>query len=170
MDQDSLQNTKMTLLMNSLNSFYVDSKYIDEIKNIVDQNNMISLRILDWFITNYSKKITTLLKDNFNVYLNYRLMLKSYGKHNFDPFCRRNKMVFYYTSDKYLETSCGQLCFFRWCFENGILDYVKKNLAIIEKDMKTSLKEKNIGQNRKPLSISASRSINKQKMEYIVIF
>ena len=52
--------SKLSLLMGSLTEFYQDKKYIDEIKNIVDQNNVISLRILDWFITNFSKKIKLL--------------------------------------------------------------------------------------------------------------
>ncbi len=48
--------SKLSLLMGSLTEFYQEKKYIDEIKNIVVQNNVISLRILDWFITNYAKK------------------------------------------------------------------------------------------------------------------
>ena len=133
-----LNESKLSLLMGSLTEFYQNKGYIDEIKNIVDQNNVISLRILDWFITNFSKKNQIIISDNFNVYQNYKLMLKSFSKRQFDPFCRKNKIIFYYTDTDYIETSCGQLCFFRWCFENNILDYVKKNLSIIEQDMKSN--------------------------------
>ena len=52
MDMD----TKLSLLMRSLTEFYKESKYVYKMKEIVDQNSIISLRILDWFITNYSKK------------------------------------------------------------------------------------------------------------------
>mgnify|MGYP003351328402 FL=1 len=138
-----LNESKLSLLMASLTEFYQNKKYIDEIKNIVDQNNVISLRILDWFITNYSKKNQIIISNNFNVYQNYKLMLKSFSKSRFDPFCRKNKIIFYYTDTDYIETSCGQLCFFRWCFENNILNYVKNNLSIIEQDMKNSIKSKN---------------------------
>ena len=172
-----LNESKLSLLMASLTEFYQNKKYIDEIKNIVDQNNVISLRILDWFITNYSKKNQIIISNNFNVYQNYKLMLKSFSKSRFDPFCRKNKIIFYYTDTDYIETSCGQLCFFRQCFENNILNYVKNNLSIIEQDMKNSIKSKNeINNNspqtkrRQPLSISASRTVNKQYVKYVVTF
>lgn len=172
-----LNESKLSLLMASLTDFYQNKKYIDEIKNIVDQNNVISLRILDWFITNYSKKNQVIISDNFNVYQNYKLMLKSFSKSRFDPFCRKNKIIFYYTDKDYIETSCGQLCFFRWCFENNILTYVKDNLSIIEQDMKNSIKNKNESNSnspqakrRQPLSISASRTVNKQYVTYVVTF
>lgn len=175
--------TKLSLLMKSLTEFYKEQKYIEQIQSIVDQNSIISLRILDWFITNYSKKYRTMINvgdDNIDVYMNYKLMLKSFSKKAFDPFCRKNKILFYYTESNYIETSCGQLCFFRWCFQNKILDYVKSNLAIIEKDMKESLKVKKVGpehvdgsepkKKRQPLSISAARSISKQNIRYTLKF
>jgi hypothetical protein len=174
------QDTKLSLLMQSLTEFYKEQKYIEEIKSIVDQNSVISLRILDWFITNYSKKFRTLINkkngESMDVYMNYKLMLKSFSKKAFDPFCRKNKIYFYYTDDKFIETSCGQLCFFRWCFENEILQYVKDNLNIIEQDMKNSLKQKKgepLSPNtkkRQPLSIPASRSIAKTQSKYVLKF
>jgi uncharacterized protein YeeX (DUF496 family) len=179
-------DTKMSLLMNSLTDFYKnDSSYIETIKNIVNQESDISLRILDWFITNYSKKKRVLLENQsgemVDVYQNYKLQLKSFSKKQFDPFCRKNKIIFYYseTDDDYIETSCGQLCFFRWCFQNNILEYVNGNLQEIEQDMKTSLlrsktspelKLGNSTKKRKSLSPSASRSIHKRDMKYTISF
>jgi hypothetical protein len=171
-------DTKLSLLMKSLTDFYKEAYYIDQIKSIIDQDSVISLRILDWFITNYSKKHRTIISSNnksIDVYQHYKLQLKSFSKKSFDPFCRKNKIIFYYNDDDYIETSCGQLCFFRWCFEYKILDYVKQNLSIIEQDMKNSLKNKKSGQpdslqKRQPLSISASRSITKQNIKYTVKF
>lgn len=183
-DEDTLSSeynidTKLSLLMKSLTEFYNGSNnYIIQIKNIIDQNSVISLRILDWFITNFSKKHRTNIQVQNNryidVYQNYKLQLKSFSKANFDPFCRKNKLIFYYDEDKFIETSCGQLCFFKWCFENDILVYVKQNLITIEQDMKNSLKnkkdkDKSIGK-RQPLSIPASRSISKQNGQYIIKF
>lgn len=175
-------DTKLSLLMKSLTEFFRDPKYIEQMKNIVEQNSVISLRILDWFITNYSKKYRTVIRRvdrTIDVYQNYKLQLKSFSKKQFDPFCRKNKIIFYYNDDEYIETSCGQLCFFRWCFENDILGYVKDNLSVIEQDMKTSLKDKKTSEKksspdssgkRQPLSVSASRSVSKQKQEYTVKF
>jgi hypothetical protein len=174
-------DTKLSLLMKSLTDFYKNPIYIEQMKNIVDQNSVISLRILDWFITNYSKKYRTIIKNKdstLDVYQNYKLQLKSFSKKQFDPFCRKNKILFYYNDDNYIETSCGQLCFFRWCFENSILNYVQENLNLIEQDMKTSLKSKknktsssdDSSQKRQPLSVSASRTVSKQNISYIVKF
>lgn len=171
-------DTKLSLLMKSLTEFYRDSIYIEQIKSIIDQNSIISLRILDWFITNYSKKNRTIItnsKGSMDVYQNYKLQLKSFSKRQFDPFCRKNKIIFYYNDEDYIETSCGQLCFFRWCFQNDILNYVKTNLSTIEQDMKNSLKSKKSkksgsSQKRQPLSISASRSVSKTNVKYTVKF
>jgi len=175
-------DTKLSLLMKSLTDFYTNSVYIDQIKSIIDQNSVISLRILDWFITNYSKKHRTIINGavgSIDVYQNYKLQLKSFSKKQFDPFCRKNKILFYYNDDDYIETSCGQSCFFRWCFENNILNYVKTNLSTIEQDMKISLKSKKTkkdedkpdsAQKRQPLSISASRSVSKTNVKYTVKF
>jgi hypothetical protein len=178
-DNVNTLDTKLSLLMKSLTDFYKNPYYIEQIKSIIDQNSVISLRILDWFITNYSKKHRTIISANYktiDVYQNYKLQLKSFSKKSFDPFCRKNKIIFYYNDDEYIETSCGQLCFFRWCFEYDILNYVKQNLSIIEQDMKNSLKNKKSNeqsdsfQKRQPLSISASRSITKQNVKYTVKF
>lgn len=171
-------DTKLSLLMKSLTDFYRNSIYIEQIKSIIDQNSVISLRILDWFITNYSKKHRTIITNNrgsIDVYQNYKLQLKSFSKKQFDPFCRKNKIIFYYNDEDYIETSCGQLCFFRWCFENEILNHVKLNLSTIEQDMKNSLKSKksknsDSAQKRQPLSISASRSVSKTNVKYTVKF
>lgn len=173
-------DTKLSLLMKSLTEFYQTPMYMEQMRSIVEQKSVISLRILDWTITNYSKKYRTIIRledRNVDVYQNYKLQLKSFSKKQFDPFCRKNKIKFYYTDNDYIETSCGQLCFFRWCFENGILDYVRDNLSAIEQDMKNSLKEKknsvskqDDGQRRQPLSVSAARSVSKQTFQYTVKF
>lgn len=172
-------DTKLSLLMKSLTEFYKQSKFITQIKSIIDQNNVISLRILDWFITNYAKKHRTIIQSGngktIDVYQNYKLQLKSFSKRQFDPFCRKNKIIFYYTDNEYIETSCGQLCFFRWCFENDILKFVKDNLSTIEQDMKSSLKTKKDSKDdslkkRQPLSVSAARSISRQNLVYTLKF
>ena len=169
-------DTKMSLLMRNLTEFYKSSDYIQQVKSIVEQNSVVSLRILDWFITNYAKKYRIIIPSkgrNMDVYQNYKLQLKSFSKRQFDPFCRKNKIIFYYTDTEYIETSCGQLCFFRWCFENDILSYVRDHLSDIEQDMKSSLKTKGKGMEsvrRQPLSANASRSVSKHSVKYTVQF
>lgn len=181
---------KVTLLMKSLNDFYKNENYIKILKPILNQESSISLRILDWFITNYSKKKRIIINNTFDIYQNYKLQLRSYSKKQFDPFCRKNKIMFYYNDNDFLETSCGQLCFFRWCIQNGILDYVDKHIMEIENDMKKSIKhpkekpnstvpifinpkegsDSDSPRKRQTLSVSASRTVSKRKVTYTISF
>ena len=166
----------MDLLMASLGVFYKNvPEYIEEIKRIVNYESEISLRVLDWFVTNYVKKYIIIIDSGdgqgFNVYHDYKLQLKSYSKSHFDPFCRKNKIMYFYLDDmESIPTSCGQLCFFRWCFERKILDYVKDNLEDIETDMRASIPQPNKSQNKKrqPLSVSASKSMTRRDVKYTV--
>ena len=47
---------KMDILLESLEKYYKDQKNIQKLLEVVEINNKISLRIIDWFVTNYSKK------------------------------------------------------------------------------------------------------------------
>ena len=106
------------------------------------KDERVSLRLIDWFVTNYSKKnniIITKEKNNniihFNVYLSYRAQLKAYSKQLFDPFRRRDRITFFYDSTNSIETTIGQLNMFRWIIQNDILDYIYNNIENIEYDM-----------------------------------
>ena len=87
--------------MESLTIFYREKDNLDIFLPIINGESKISLRLLDWFVTNYSKKnnINYILKKkskniNFIVYLDYKAQLKAYSKKQFDPFCRRKELVY----------------------------------------------------------------------------
>ena len=71
----------------------------------------------------------------FKVYNEYKLKLDSYGKNRFDPFCRWDRINIPYTNGKFIETTIGQLNFFKWAIENNIIDFIKANYSDIEGDM-----------------------------------
>jgi hypothetical protein len=130
------------LLMQSLSSFYTNKNNIQKVIPIINGESKISLRLIDWFITNYSKKYQTIIKKkvsgntvHLNVYISYRAQLKSYSKTNFDPFRRRERICFYYDPKNYIETTIGQLNMFRWILQTDILDYVAEHKKDIEQDM-----------------------------------
>lgn len=135
-------NSKELLLV-SLGRFYSKVDTIEQILPIINGDSKISLRLLDWFVTNYSKKYGTIITKSdqnnnivhFNVYLSYRSQLKAYSKHQFDPFRRRERIEFYYDKDKAIQTTIGQLNFFKWVLQNNILQHVEENIKSIEKDM-----------------------------------
>jgi hypothetical protein len=140
-------SSKKDLLMQSLISFFTNRLNLDQVVPIISGQSNISLRILDWFVTNYSKKnnihyqITLNNKiKNFIVYLDYKAQLKAYSKKQFDPFCRRERISFIDHDMNELITTVGQLNFFRWAIENNILNYIVENYDIIENDMNNSLR------------------------------
>ena len=115
----------------------------------------------------------------FKVYIDYKLKLKAYSKKRFDPFCRWDRITIPYKQDTYIQTTIGQLNFFRWALENKILECIEKNLTKINNDMNSrnstakNRKDKKTIKTRKKreeLSISASKSIKKEQVEIIVDF
>jgi hypothetical protein len=178
-------SSKKDLLMQSLILFFSNRNNLDQVIPIITGKSQISLRILDWFVTNYSKKNnvnyqTTVNNKtkNFIVYLDYKSQLKAYSKRSFDPFCRRERISFIDHDNNELVTTVGQLNFFRWAIDNDILIYIKENYDIIETDMNNSLRnlykkkngeEKN-RRKRTELSISATKTVNKHNVSIIVQF
>ena len=49
-------NSKKELLMQSLIRYFNDEKKLNKFLPIVNGKSNISLRLIDWFVTNYSKK------------------------------------------------------------------------------------------------------------------
>ncbi len=144
---------------------------------IIDGNSGISLRVLDWFITNYSKTNHVQYKldniNDFRVHKDYKSQLKAYSKKQFDPFCRRERILFYYKSSlnnetKYIITTVGQLNFFRWAIVNKIIHYINDNLQAIETDMLKSAKKSS--QEKKKENNRLKKKINKHEINITVTF
>ncbi len=136
-----LQNN---LLLVSLSNYYsANPKHINLIVDIVNGKSKLSLRLIDWYVTNYckNKNVVYLLssKDKnskyFNVYMNYRSQLKAFKKIQFDPFRRRERIVFYYGDNQMLNTTLGQLNFFRWAIDNEVISHLERNIKVIEEEL-----------------------------------
>ena len=68
------------LLLSKLMMYYKHSDMLDNLLKIIAGETKISLRIIDWFATNYAKKYYTLYNvkgKRFKVYLDYKLKLKA---------------------------------------------------------------------------------------------
>ena len=172
--------TQNNLLLTNLLEFYNKNNNLDKILPIINGESEISLRLIDWFVTNYAKKNFSVYKkknsERFKVYIDYKLKLKAYSKKRFDPFCRWDRINIPYKNETFIQTTLGQLNFFRWALENEIIDYINKNTNEIIKDMNkrnsTSKKRKNKKERkrREELSVCASKSIKKEKVEIVVKF
>ena len=268
--------TQNKLLLDTLINFYKNKEYLNKMVSIINGASKLSLRIIDWFVTNYSKKYfvvyylpnpqlssptssssltsysfiqiqnptTETVKDNsseendpfsvagerkyikeeepqdkletetpcemidsslshlsatekpyeggirFKVYNEYKLKLKAYGKINFDPFCRWTRITIPFNDEFYIETTIGQLNFFKWAIENEILKYIEEHYEEIEKDMtvrnNTSKNKKHLessgesnngggggGKTRKKreeLSVSACKCIKTENISVVIHF
>jgi len=185
-----------TLLIESLRSFYVKPYNRDKLLHLLNDHDSISLRSIDWFITNYSKKNNSYYivyedkdgnpsfdeknkyRNNMNVFHSYKSQLKAYSKKKFDPFCRRDRILFHLDENNSVETTIGQLNFFKWAISNLIIDYIELHKIEIENDMNTSLKlmkensNKKNGERKKrqELSLSATRGLKVNNIQIEISF
>jgi hypothetical protein len=183
--------TQNELLLKNLMDFYENRAHLKKIISIINGESKISLRIVDWFVTNFAKKYFTVYEIpnqmgesiRFKVYNDYKLKLKAYSKRRFDPFCRWERISIPYDDTNYMETTIGQLNFFKWLIEHQILEFIEENYDMIENDMNSrnsTSKRKasldNLSDNgktrkkREELSISACKCIKKETVKIIVKF
>jgi hypothetical protein len=148
---------------------------MDYMLRIINGESKISLRIIDWFATNYAKKYYTVYQipnseRRFKVYVDYKLKLKAYSKKRFDPFCRWDRITVPYKDGKYIQTTIGQLNFFKWALENHAIHYIEENYANIEKDMNnrnSTSKKKSLSESA--ISVSSNESGNSYSTDIINI-
>ena len=179
----SRYTTQNDLLLKNLLEWYNKDDNLNKMLSIINGESAISLRIVDWFATNFAKKNFTVYniikKDKtvrFKVYIDYKLKLKAYSKKRFDPFCRWDRINIPYNENQSIQTTIGQLNFFKWALENDVIKYIEENYDDIEKDMNkrnSTSRRKNTPVNkgkknmtrkkREELSVSAAKSLKKRK-------
>lgn len=193
----STYSNQNDLLLQKCLDFYQKNNNLDTMLRIINGESKISLRIVDWFATNYAKKNYTLYDlegsngelKRFKVYLDYKLKLKAYSKRRFDPFCRWERITIPYQENSHIQTTIGQLNFFKWALENKVVDFIEQNYDEIENDMnarnsnskkrentslaindKPAVPDKKTRKRREELSVLASKSIKKENVEILVKF
>ena len=154
--QEKFSVKEIDILGKNNRFFSASDKYLASMLEIINGESKISIRILDWFVTNYSKKNNTFYKirvngryDYFYVNNEYKNQLYGYSKTYFDPFCRKKKIIYAYQNNNIEEnnnasvvflTSIGQLNFFCWAIRNKVIHYVELHIREIEQDMKETIK------------------------------
>lgn len=137
--------SKEHILKQEVLKFYEDEEHMTQLSSVLLRQS-ISLRIIDYFVTSYSKIFnTTYLVDgkNFNVFIQYKSVLKGFSKKYFDVFARRERIeIFSRTHNKHISSTTAQLHFFKWAIENDILKYCQRNLQEIEEHMIMTLQSK----------------------------
>jgi hypothetical protein len=179
---DSPIASKESLLKIKLLEFYKDESNLNILLPIINQQTRLSLRSLDWFVTNYCKKnnINYLLdrgneKISYFPFKSYKSQLKAYSKKFCDPFCRRERVIFDYHNGtimdfksniklghkQYIITTIGQLNFFRFAIEDSIIDYAIEHIQDIENDMNNTLK---IREQEKKSNFMEVKSIKRKEL------
>jgi hypothetical protein len=135
---------KPELVIASLQRFYANHPEIEKVLTYLNGEAPLSLRIIDWFVTKYSRKNFVrypLNGHDFLVYLSYKGQLKAYSKQYFDPNCRRERIMFKIPNHETFMTTIGKLNFFRWALESNILEYMEAHEDDIRKGYNSYLKE-----------------------------
>jgi hypothetical protein len=163
-------------VLHRLEGFYSNEENFKKIQTILSGNSKISLRLLDWLVTNYAKKhnvsYMTADKRHVIVYLAYKSHLKAYSKKMFDPFCRWKRIQF-----MGLDTTVGQLNFFEWVIQDEVLKYLEDHYDAVHEDMEacsTSIQpktdENGTRRKRHELSRSATKAVRHHDVNVVVSF
>ena len=132
--------SRSDVLKASVETFYTDPRNSAVLCDILEKKSGISLRNLEWFITNYSKQknlsFVTPEGKRFTVHCSYKSTLDGYSKKLFDPFCRAEKINFKIpNTEKNIKTTVAQLNFIRWCIKNSIIDYLREHKESLRKEI-----------------------------------
>lgn len=186
-------NTQNALLLSNLMEFYENPDHTNTLYHLINGEpvttakgvSVISLRIIDWFVTNYAKMYDTIYilpeTPRFRVYNAYKLELKAYSKRRFDPFCRvefqdqytrkkssnKPKMVSLISVEGKFSTTIGQMNFFKWAIENRILEYIVEHYDEIEHDM--NMRGSNSSRNTSLSSVESEGGDTRKKREELSV-
>ena len=138
---EGLSRSDEVLLDSVLEWYNEDPRRVESFIAIVKRKNGMSLRVIDWLVTNYSKTNCVVLEtDGVPRDLNrdYQKNLSAYNKRNMDPFARKNKISIVVNGKESRNSTVGQLNFFRWFIKNGINTFLQKNKVSVEDHMKAA--------------------------------
>lgn len=156
---------KQELIVMSLQAFYAARKDLPEIMELLQGTSIISLRLIDWFVTNYAKRHNigyVIGGQEFMVYMSYKSQLKAYSKKLFDPFCRRERIMFSLPGTDQFITTVGKLNFFRWAIEKNVIEYLKTHREVVETEMNTHMKQLSRSRSTRN-STSSTESVTQDK-------
>jgi len=158
---------RQELIITSLQRFYSNRDDLEEIVELLKGTSDVSLRLVDWFVTNYAKTHSTsyiLRGQEIVVYMDYKNQLKAYSKKLFDPFCRRERISFQVPGHESFLTTVGKLNFFRWAIEKDILNYIKWHQPEIEKEMNAAMRELNKQRNTSLTNSTTSSTSTRKRV------
>lgn len=128
---------KQQSILSTVNDFFTDEMLESFVVPITSQQSQVSLRALDWLVTNFSKKHNIALvgkRDVLNIFQAYKNALSHFRRRNFDPFRRRHRISFELHGERHA-TTVGQLNFLHFVFQSRIYEYAVAHIDEITNDM-----------------------------------
>ncbi len=185
---DEMQSREEVLLTSLIRFYKKEPKYLNMISDVSRQKTSISLREMDYTVTNYSYNNKVKYKldsgEEFNMYIDYKNQLRGFSKRCLDPFRRRQRIFLDYETltpiflndaevntyeqrEDGLVTTIGQLNFFKWALNNDVIKYCFENKEAIDREMELAdnkKKEKNKNSNKN------SKFKNENEIKVIIQF
>ena len=125
-----MSNQRAQLLLSSVDNFFQVKENADTLSDILEKKKGMSLRTIEWFVTNHAKQKNLTYKTGnkkFTVHLSYKSSLDGYSKKLFDPFCRTDRIQYQIPGHGQVTTTVAQLNFLKWCIANDIIKYILDN-------------------------------------------
>ena len=140
-DADMPLTQKKLARLERIAKYFTEERLTSVLLPVIRKDNTLSLRALDWLVTNYAKKFPVVYAVTppdcppvvVNVYRSYKAWLWNHKRKNFDPF-RRGPRIFFNCAGETHESTVGQLNFFFWASRYGVLEYARTHIAEIERD------------------------------------
>jgi hypothetical protein len=154
------------VLLRSLRKYYADAGALRALTEVLRSTAKVSLRTLDWLVTNYAKKHNTVYHYNgkaVNVFLEYKGCLKAFSKRCFDPFQRRGRIEITDADGRPMQSTTGQLNFFRFAISMGVVRYAQQHATAIEADMLQAIRHRAAGKTPTAATAASSTTAETQK-------
>lgn len=165
-------NNQNNILLNKLLYYYDDVNNMNHFTDIINGNYGISLRLIDWFVTTYSKKNSVMYKVSdkyFDVFQNYKLMGKSFKKRKFDPFCRGDRVKLN-NNGVCVETTIGQLNFFKWAITNNVISYILEHKDFLNYQHSEYVIQTKREKMKKDMNVNAVLNVYDRNVEIVASF
>lgn len=180
--KDAIKTVEERSLYTTIDRYFKTECSDDKIQKmikIINNEDQISLRLLNWFAMKHSATMESLEiidedgnHELFDVKISYRARLNTHSKKYFDPFRRGRRFDYYYDSrnaDKFVETTLCQLNFFRWLFLHDLMDYVDDQFDHLKQKMGSYNNVEKKKKETKKEKESLKKTIIKNKKEDIKI-
>jgi hypothetical protein len=146
--RDAIKTVDERSLYTKIDRFFKSectNEQICKMIKIINNEDSVSLRLLNWFAMKHSATMESLEIINstgnvelFDVKISYRARLNTHSKKYFDPFRRGKRFDYPYDindKDKVVETTLCQLNFFRWLYLHELMDYVEEHFDELKQKM-----------------------------------